>query len=152
MLRQNGNQKYQARRADPSQHGDSDRQRPSGCPRSDDARKHPHHSSKEPLGQWHQREYVRLDEIPMFTGISMATVNRQAGIEFPVFYLNQKVRVAKRVDIEKWIESGLRLSDDGVASDEIKKRRTRPTKGVSTPELDAMHDEARNAYDSFMDL
>jgi len=123
-----------------------------GDHRLGDGRSHPQGSATTDLGEWHHREYVRLDEIPSFTGIPMATVNRHAGIDFPVYYLNQKVRVAKRVDIEKWIESGLQFSGDGAAIDEIKKRRTRPTRGVSTPELDAMHDKARNAYDSFMDL
>lgn len=151
MSRRNGNHKHRARRADPSRHGDSDRQRPPGCQRSDDARKHPHRSSKAPLGQWNQREYVRLDEIPLFTGISMATVNRCAGVDFPVFYINQKVRVAKRVDIDRWIESGRCLSADGAATDKTKNRRTRPTAGASTPELDAIQDEALRAYERFME-
>jgi len=80
----------------------------------------------------------------------MATLNRHAGVDFPFFYINRKVRVAKRVDIEKWIESGQRFSGDEAATNKPKHRRTRPTAGASTPELDALHDQARRAYDRFM--
>jgi len=81
----------------------------------------------------------------------MATVNRCAGVDFPVFYLNQKVRLARRVDIDKWIESRRRFSSDGAATDRVKNRRARPTAGASTPELDAEQDEALRAYERFME-
>ncbi len=95
--------------------------------------------------------YIRIHRIPKFYDVPMATVNRHAGIDFQVFNLKQKVRLAKRVDIERWIESKRCFLGDDAEIETPKKRRRRLTKGASTPELDATHEEALRAYERFME-
>jgi hypothetical protein len=92
------------------------------------------------------REYVRLDEIPYFTGIPKTTVERHAGVSFSVNHLNHKVRVAKRADVDQWIESGLSSCADDATIEKLKRRRARPVGGGSTPELESMDAEALAAY------